>query len=429
VITAAQGGQAYLLAPAASASTGTLRHKVLIVDDEEMVLKAMRELLGSEETLEITTTPFPEKALKCLASQSYAVVLADQRMPLVQGTCLLEKARQLSPDTVRILLTGYPDARLAIEAINRGRVFRFIAKPWEDEELRRAVHQAVAEHERLAGNGRHKNGRSAALAYQQEIEMGARIQRRRLLGRPFRDLQGLKLGLFAVPAQQIDGDFYDFFRHGGTCLDLVIGDVMGKGVPAALLGAAIEGRFPAAISALMTSSSGELPEPEQVVNMVHAELTAQLMELESFVTVCYARFDLKQRLAALVNCGHTRTAHFQRRANGCFLLGGNQMPLGFSKGATYRQHQVPLEEGDVFIFYSDGIVEAQNGKGELFGEERLARLIRANGRRDPQEIAERIRETLASFSGAEAFADDLTCVVIRIQAGAACDFPVDPARG
>lgn len=405
--------------------TGRDAVRILVIDDEEVALKAVRDLLGGEEALEVTATPFPEQALECLAEQSYAVVLADQRMPLVEGMCLLEKARKISPDTVRILMTGYPDARLAIDAINKGHVFRFVAKPWEDEELRQTVLQAVAEHERLAGKGRQQKGRVPGLEYEQEIEMGARIQRRLLLGRPFRDLQGLKLGLFAVPSQQIDGDFYDFFRHSGQCLDLIVGDVMGKGVQAALLGAAIKGRFPAATSALMTAAGGRLPGPEEVVGMVHAELTGQLMELESFVTLCYARFDLKGHLAALVNCGHTRTAHFRRRTGSCALLAGNQMPLGFSKSETYRQSYVPLEEGDVFIFYSDGIIEAQNGKGEFFGEDRLEALIRANGQRDPQEIADKVRERLAEFSRAESFADDLTCVAVQIQAGATCNFQAE----
>lgn len=403
--------------------------RILVVDDEEIALKTVRELLDGEEDLEVTTIPFPEQALECLANQSYAVVLADQCMPLIEGMCLLEKARKISPDTVRILMTGYPDTRLAIDAINKGHVFRFVAKPWEDEELLQTVRQAVAEYERLAGSGWQQNGRIPDLKYEHEIEMGARIQRRLFLGRPFRDFQGLKLGLFAIPSQQIDGDFYDFFRHNGQCLDLVVGDVMGKGVQAALLGAAIKGRFPAAISTLMTAAGGRLPGPEEVVGMVHAELTGQLMELESFATLCYARFDLEGHLAALVNCGHTRTVHFQRRTGRCALLAGNQMPLGFSKSETYRQSQVPLEEGDVFIFYSDGIIEAQNGKGGFFGEDRLAELIRANGQCDPQEITDKVRETLAEFSHAENFADDLTCVAVQVQAGATCNFQADLGGG
>jgi sigma-B regulation protein RsbU (phosphoserine phosphatase) len=393
----------------------TWRPKVLIVDDEEAVLKAVRELLGEEEALEVTATPSPHKALACLAREPYAVVLADQRMPLIEGTRLLERARAISPNTVRVLLTGYPDARLAIEAINKGRVFRFIAKPWEDEELRQAIRQALTEHERLAGNGWQKPGRD----YERDIEMGARIQRTFFPDPSCRDLQGLRLALFTIPSQRIDGDFCDFFRHHGQCLDLVIGDAMGKGVQAALLGAAIKSRFPAATSALMTASRGKLPEPEEIMAAVHAELAEQLVELESFATLCYARFDLEGHRLALVNCGHTRTIHFQSRTGRCWLLKGNQMPLGFSRSETYRQRCVPLAEGDAFFFYSDGIIETQNREGDFFGEQRLAELVRANGRRDPQEIVDRVRETLAEFSGSETFGDDLTCVAVQLQAGTA----------
>ena len=127
--------------------------KILIVDDEPNVLSALKRLLASEG-LEITTTSSGQEAIDLLGRGEYAVVVTDQRMPVVSGTDLLAQAREVSPETVRILLTGYADIDAAIEAINRGRVYRFLTKPWNDQELRLVVRQAADQFELAAENKR-----------------------------------------------------------------------------------------------------------------------------------------------------------------------------------------------------------------------------------------------------------------------------------
>ena len=404
--------------------------KILVVDDEPGVLNALRRQLR-KEPFEITATSSPEEALQLLSKERYAAVVSDERMPTMKGTHLLEKAREVSPDTVRIILTGYVDIQAAIEAINRGAVYRFITKPWNDEELRFAIRQAIAQFELVSENRRLQvltekqnielkalNGDLAA-AREQEVGIAAKIQQTLLQGQPFGDFEGVKLAAVTQPSQQVDGDFYDFFRHNGHCFDIVVGDVMGKGVPAALLGAATKSQFLRALSRLISSlDHGEMPEPEAVVQSVHAEVTQQLIDLESFATACYARFDLKRRRVDFVDCGHTKTVHFRHRTGECETLKGENMPLGFSMQETYEQVSVPFEAGDVFFFYSDGVTEARNGGGECFGEGRLAELICTNGRSDPEALIRNACASVAAFSSSETFADDLTCVAVRIGDGA-----------
>src|SRR5262249_58029311 len=127
---------------------------------------------------------------------------------------------------------------------------------------------------------------------QREVEVGAKIQQTLLLGQPPRDLPGVRVAALTVPSQQIDGDFYDFYKHSDYCLDVIVGDVMGKGVPAALLGAAIKSHFLRALSHLISFlDRSQLPEPEEVVRLVHADVTKEFIGLEFFATLCYARFD------------------------------------------------------------------------------------------------------------------------------------------
>jgi|GEM_PF-2269963 len=127
--------------------------KVLVVDDEPSVLSSIRRLLV-RKGLEVATTSSAQEALDMLRQEEYAVVIADQRMPVVSGTQLLGQVREVSPDTVRILLTGYPDVETAIESIYKGAVYRFLTKPWNDQELGLAVRQAVEQFELTAENRR-----------------------------------------------------------------------------------------------------------------------------------------------------------------------------------------------------------------------------------------------------------------------------------
>jgi len=255
-----------------------------------------------------------------------------------------------------------------------------------------------------------------ARAREQEVEIGFKIQQTLLLDQPPRDVPGVRVAALTIPSQRIDGDFYDFFKHRDDCLDVIVGDVMGKGIPAALLGAANKSHFLQALSRLISlAAPGTLPEPKDIVTLAHSEVARQLIELESFVTLCYARFDLRNRWVDFVDCGHTTTIHFHANTGTCALLQGENLPLGVSEGEIYGQIRVPLHPQDVLLFYSDGLTETRNSAGELFGIERLAECVRTHGRLEPEALIERIHQTAVLFSDSETFGDDLTCVAVKIE--------------
>lgn len=117
--------------------------KILFLDDEPNVLNALRRVFR-DEGHELTLTASPDEAWDRLSRERIAVAVSDQRMPTVSGIQFLEKAKKISPQTVRILLTGQADMSIAMEAINRGSVYRFLLKPWDEDELRLILKQAVA---------------------------------------------------------------------------------------------------------------------------------------------------------------------------------------------------------------------------------------------------------------------------------------------
>ncbi len=139
--------------------------RIVFVDDEMSVLKSLNRLF-MDEPYETLLFDIPSEALKKIEEIQPAVVVSDQRMPEMRGTSLLQKVKEISPDTVRIILTGYADTTAAIASINEGSVFRFTSKPWDDNELKLTIKHAV-EHYRLAT----ENKRLAQLTQKQNEEL------------------------------------------------------------------------------------------------------------------------------------------------------------------------------------------------------------------------------------------------------------------
>jgi response regulator RpfG family c-di-GMP phosphodiesterase len=127
--------------------------KVLMVDDDPIVLSAFQRVLHKED-YEFKTTTSPEDALSLLKNDLYAVVISDQHMPAMEGSLLLEKLREISPSTVRIMITGDAHIDAAIEAINKGEVYRFLRKPWDNDDIRMTLKQAIQQFDLVAENKR-----------------------------------------------------------------------------------------------------------------------------------------------------------------------------------------------------------------------------------------------------------------------------------
>lgn len=261
----------------------------------------------------------------------------------------------------------------------------------------------------------------------QEVEIGSKIQQTLLFEQVPQDLRGLKVAALSIPSASIDGDFYDFIRHNDECLDIIVGDVMGKGVPAALLGAATKSQFLRASGRLVNHLANEastepftragglrLPAPQDILQAVHAEVTRQFMAFDRFVTVCYARFDGGSRKLSFVDGGHTKTVHYQHASRACRFLEGDNLPLGVLLEERYGETSIAFQAGDVFLFYSDGVTEAKSRQGELFGETRLAACVAANCHLSAKALLEAIRDAVVVFSETTEFADDFTCVAVMI---------------
>jgi sigma-B regulation protein RsbU (phosphoserine phosphatase) len=388
--------------------------KILIADDDAIPRLVLQAALvkGGYEVVVAHDGAEAWGLLQQAGAPQLAIL--DWLMPGLDGIEVCRKVRQRprAPYVYLILLTSKDQHEDVIAGLNAG-ADDYLIKPFNPQELEA----------RLRAGQRILDLQAALLAsleqlaqaHQREVEIGAKIQQTLLLGPPPGGTVGARVAALTMPSQAVDGDFYDFFPHHARCLDIIVGDVMGKGVPAALLGAAIKSALLRALSRLLAGAvPGMLPEPEDIVRQVHREVTRQFIRLEVFATLCYARLDLEQYRLALVDCGHTKAICFRHRTQCCETLQGDNMPLGFSEQELYRQVVFAVEAGDVVVFYSDGITEARNAAGEFFGVDRLLDVITAQHRLEPQQLVDTIRRTVSAFAGTETYADDLTCVVVTL---------------
>jgi PAS domain S-box-containing protein len=251
-------------------------------------------------------------------------------------------------------------------------------------------------------------------AQEREIKIGTDIQKALLAEPPPTDLRGLGVAAISVPSRQIDGDFYYFYRHDDRRIDLLVADVMGKGIPAALLAAATKSHFLETLCHLLdVSPPGSLPQPKDIVTLAHASMAQHLIDLESFVTLCYVRIDSERQTIEFVDAGHTGLIHLTAATGRCEILHGENLPLGFRKTEIYNQQTAAFDSDDLLILYSDGITEARNRSDELFGEERLKECIETHRSLGPEDIANAVRRAVFAFTETDSPADDLTCVVVR----------------
>lgn len=253
-----------------------------------------------------------------------------------------------------------------------------------------------------------------AQAREREDDISYRIQQTMLIDQPPETFPGVRIGALSVPSQRIDGDFYIFINHRNRSLDVIVGDVMGKGTPAALLAAATKSHFLKALGDLMASSkTKELPEPKEVATSAHASVVRHLIDLESFVTLCYARLNMNTRTLDFVDCGHTGILQWHGGTGRCETHHGSDLPMGVQEGETYDQRSVAFEPGDLFLLYSDGVTEARNPGGEMFGVDRLEEFIRSHAHLEAPAFVEAIRTTVLRFAESDRLSDDLTCVAIK----------------
>ena len=236
---------------------------------------------------------------------------------------------------------------------------------------------------------------------EQELRVARRIQQASL-PKEVPKLEGWQITPYYQPAREVGGDFYDFFELKDGHLGLVVGDATGKGVPAALVMSTTCGMLGAVARSL--DSTGE------VLGRVNEALSARIPQ-NMFVTCFYAILDPKSGSLTYANAGHD-LPYLRRRGGGCEELRARGMPLGLMPGMTYEQKEIKLDAGEGVLFYSDGLVEAHDPKGEMFGFPRLRALVAEHAQE--LSLGDFLLEEMERFTG-EGWEqeDDITLLSLR----------------
>jgi serine phosphatase RsbU (regulator of sigma subunit) len=237
---------------------------------------------------------------------------------------------------------------------------------------------------------------------EQELSVAQRIQQASL-PKEVPTLEGWQIAPYYQPAREVGGDFYDFHLLSEGRLGLVVGDATGKGVPAALVMATTCGMLQLAAQAL------DSPSPGEVLERVNETLVARI-PANMFVTCFYAILDPKSGRLFYANAGHDLP--YLWHGGEAEELRARGMPLGLMPGMGYEEKEITLQAGESALFYSDGLVEAHDPKGEMFGFPRLRELMAEHGGK--RSLGDLLLEELYSFVG-EGWEqeDDITLLTLK----------------
>ena len=371
-----------------------LQPRILIADDQADLLDALRLLLkGEGMAMEAVTSP--EAILSAVAVGQFDLLLMDLNYTSDttsgrEGIDLVARIRDLDQLLPIVVMTGWGSVDVAVAAMRVG-ARNFVQKPWDNADLVRIVRAEVEE-------GRLR--RKRAEQDQRELDEARRIQRN-LLPTQMPVIDGWEISASWQPATGVGGDCYDAIPFGSSRMGLSIADVVGKGIPAALLMSNLQ----AAVRAFATDAA----QPAELCQQVNRILCGRIAE-DRFISFFYCVIDCELGLLTFANAGHYAPILVRTDGRVERLTAGGPV-LGVFPDGVYRQNRIPIGSGDRLVLFTDGISEAHDRSDQEFGEDRLVDLAREHRACSAPALQARISETVSAFSDG-VFHDDATLIVV-----------------
>jgi sigma-B regulation protein RsbU (phosphoserine phosphatase) len=371
--------------------------RILIADDQPDLLDALRLLLKAEGiVMEAVTSP--QATLAAVESRTFDLLLMDLNYTGDppsgrEGIDLLARVQAIDRMLPVIVMTGWGSVNLAVEAMRLG-VRDFVQKPWDNQQLlaslRAEIEQGRARRQRLVQE-------------QREFQEAHRIQRK-LLPSTMPQVEGWQVASSWQPASGVGGDCFDAVAFGRSRMAVSIADVVGKGIPAALLMSNLQ----AAVRAFATES---VP-PAELCHQVNRILCGRIAE-GRFISFFYCLLDADVGTLTFSNAGHFAPILVRATGDVERLVAGGPV-LGVLPDGVYDQGRVAVATGDRLILFTDGITEARNRTGDEFGEERLIRNAVENRGCSAPALQSRLASAVAEFTGGR-FQDDATLIVMAAE--------------
>ena len=371
--------------------------RVLVADDQTDILQALRLLLG-DAGFETELVSSVHDVVERVTREPYDLLLMDLNYTRAttsgrEGLDLLERVRTHDHTLPVVVMTGWGSIETAVEAMRRG-AKSFVQKPWDDSTLVEVVRREIDE-------GFASRRRDAKMAREHDE---ARLIQRALLPSVMPEMRGCELGALWTPASGIGGDCYDVLRFSDDRVAISIADVVGKGLPAALLMSNLQ----AAVRAFATATAA----PQDVCTSVNRLLCRNIAS-GKVVTFCYAVVDTSTRTVSYANAGHFPPV-LLHADGGVDRLAPTGLVLGVAPDWTYLNGSTGIGSGDRLVCFTDGITEANNPAGEEFGEDRLIDAIRAHRTEPPERLARTIADAVTAWTGG-APQDGATLIVVGVK--------------
>ena len=371
--------------------------RVLVADDQPDVIAALRLLLRGAG-LEADAASSVQDVRDRLQDRPYDLLLMDLNYARdttsgAEGLELLTEVHARDRHLPIVVMTGWGSIDTAVEAMRRG-AKAFVPKPWENAALTQTIQREVSE-----GLALRKADASAA----RELE-DAQVIQRALLPSSMPDIDRCEMAASWRPASAFGGDCYDALPFSNARAAISIGDVAGKGLPAALLMSNLQ----ASVRAFATNDAP----PSVVVERANRALCRHT-PLDRFVTFFYGVLDTDGRTLEYTNAGHNFPILVH--ADGSVeRLGTGGLVLGVAADARYAQDSVTLRSGDRLVLFTDGITEAERRDGIDFGDDRLVETVRALRGESPWRMVDAIVNRVCEFTGG-VFLDDATLFAVAIR--------------
>jgi len=239
---------------------------------------------------------------------------------------------------------------------------------------------------------------------QSEIKIAERIQASLSPSVPIKSTHFEVTG-YCLPADQVGGDYFDYFYRNENCLDMIIADVSGHSIGPALF--MVETR-----SAIRSQANGS-GTPAETLTILNNFLFEDLDKSDYFITLFYLQYNITNQQLSFANAGHPPPLLHSRFQSKCRQLDAEGLILGVHKNVVFEEKTTTLSQGDIILLYTDGLTEAENPQGDFFGLQRVSNILIEHAQQSPQVIIDGLLDQLKQFCRSESFNDDITLMIFK----------------
>ncbi len=382
--------------------------KILSVDDELPLEALMRQYFRRKIRSGEYEFFFAHNGLEALAvmykNPDIEIILSDINMPEMDGLTLLAKVNEMQNPALRVIMvSAYGDMKNIRQAMNNG-AFDFATKPIDMDDLQLTIEKAI---DQINFVHMSQKEHTQLESLKSDLTVARDIQQYILpqVFPPFpEDVDKIDIAASMNAAKDIGGDFYDFFRLDEDRVALLIADVCGKGIPAALF---------MAVSRTMIRTKGTqnvgAAECMEESNKLLAAYSVDCM----FVTVFYAIYNMKTGEVTYCNAGHNPPHILRSDGTVEVLPKSKDLVVGLFGGVKYHENTLQLDHGDVLFLFTDGVNEAMNAEREEFGNDRMDKVLTSSVGKSSQEIIDAMKAGISGFVDGAEQSDDITMLVTK----------------